>query len=99
MSTLRVVLVDLLKSFDPGAVEPSHKGAAVFRWLDMALQQALRCHVLRQIATVIGRPEFSTRLQVKYERLTESVNAALWDETSGYYYNVAPEQQTFSLIP
>ncbi len=62
-----------------------------YRWLDMTLQQALSCHVLRQIAAVIGRPEFNARLQAEYERLAEIVNTVMWDEASGFYYDVAPD--------
>lgn len=62
-----------------------------YRWLDSTLQQALDCLTLREIAAVIGRPEFNARLQAEHDRLAEIVNTRLWDEASGFYYDSAPD--------
>jgi len=60
-------------------------------WMDTTLQQALDCLILREIAAVIGRTEFNARLQAEYDRLMEIANTRLWDEVSGFYYDVAPD--------
>lgn len=62
-----------------------------YHWLDITLQQALDCHILREIAAVIGRPEFNARLQTEYEQLAEIVNTRMWDDASGFYYDTATD--------
>lgn len=60
-------------------------------WVDATMQQALNCRILLKIASEIGRPEFSTDLQTEYERLAAYVNARMWDDDAGFYYDVGPD--------
>lgn len=62
-----------------------------YAWLDATAQQALNCKILLQIANVLNWHEFDNELQQEYERLTEIVNKTMWDETSGFYYDRAPD--------
>jgi hypothetical protein len=62
-----------------------------YAWVDANMQQALNCQMLLQIATVIGRDEFNGELQAEVEHLHRLINALFWDETSGFYYDAAPD--------
>lgn len=68
--------------------EYHHRGYA---WIDANMQQALNCHVLIDIANKIGRDEFNTELLVEYEMLKTYINTHMWDETSGFYFDLAPD--------
>ena len=62
-----------------------------YAWLDATAQQALNCKILLQMAAVLNWPEFDAELQQEYDQLTELVNTTMWDETSGFYYDRAPD--------
>lgn len=62
-----------------------------YRWVDANMQQALDCRILQQIGTIIGWTEFNDDLQAEYELLTDYINTHLWDEETGFYYDLAPD--------
>ncbi len=62
-----------------------------YSWTDATMQQALNCQILLKIAAVIGRDEFNDEVQSEYDHLFEYVNTRMWDERSGFYYDVAPD--------
>jgi hypothetical protein len=62
-----------------------------YRWADANMQQALNCRMLQQMGSTIGRDEFNADLQAEYQRLTAYINDHLWDEGSGFYYDLAPD--------
>jgi hypothetical protein len=62
-----------------------------YRWVDANMQQALNCRILQQMGTIIDRTEFHADLQAEYERLKEYINTHLWDEKTGFYYDLAPD--------
>lgn len=61
-------------------------------WIDAMMQQALNCSVLLNIANVIGRDEFNSELSSEYEHLKSYINTRMWDEKTGFYYDVAPDK-------
>lgn len=62
-----------------------------YTWVDATFQQALNAQVLLQMAAVIGRDEFNAELVDELARLTDLINAQMWDEGSGFYYDRAPD--------
>lgn len=62
-----------------------------YAWMDATMQQALNCQILLKIGAVIGRDEFNTELQSEYDHLYQYVNDRMWDESTGFYYDVAPD--------
>ncbi len=62
-----------------------------YTWVDATMQMALDCRILQQIGDAIGRTEFNADLQAEYARLNEYINAKLWDEATGFYYDRAPD--------
>lgn len=78
-------------------VPDSTKYHHLYPWADINMQQAMDCQVLLDMAQVIGRDEFNAELQAEYEHLWDYVNARLWDEESGYYYDRSPEGKLSSV--
>lgn len=68
-----------------------------YSWVDATMQQALNCQILLKIAAVIGRDEFDAELQAEYQRLFDYCNTRMWDEASGFYYDVAPDGRLSSI--
>ncbi len=51
------------------------------------------CQKLLAIAGAIGNDEFNSELTDEFEHLKHYVNAYLWDEASGFYYNRSRDGQ------
>jgi len=62
-----------------------------YTWVDATMQQALNCKMLLNIAQAIDNREFDDLLQAEYEQLSDYINQNLWDESSGFYYDLSPE--------
>jgi hypothetical protein len=55
------------------------------------MQLALNCRILLNMAGEIGRAEFDVELLAEFERIKAYLNAQMWDEDSGFYYDRAPD--------
>lgn len=62
-----------------------------YAWLDATLQAALNCRMLIEIGAAIRRDEFTPELQREYDHLTDYINRQLWDDSSGFYCDRAPD--------
>jgi hypothetical protein len=62
-----------------------------YTWVDATLQQALNISVLIQMAQVLGDSEFTDELKAELEHLTHYINAYLWDEQQGFYFDRSPQ--------
>ena len=62
-----------------------------YTWVDASLQQALNCQTLIRIGALIDRDEFVDELTQDFHALERYVNAALWDDHSGFYFDRAPD--------
>lgn len=67
--------------------EYHHRGYA---WVDASMQAALSCEMLLNIGRVIDNDEFADELHAELDHLRGAINADLWDEVSGFYYDRAP---------
>jgi hypothetical protein len=63
-----------------------------YSWADTTFQQALNCRMLLNAAGVIDRHEFDAELQTEYAHLRDYVNARMWDERAGFYFDVASDR-------
>ncbi|NLN45823.1 MAG: glycoside hydrolase [Clostridiaceae bacterium] len=57
-------------------------------WVDACMQALNSCHVLIEMANVLGRGEFIEELEVERDRLEKVINEKLWDEETGFYYDL-----------
>jgi len=62
-----------------------------FSWIDTNMQQALNCQMLLKIGAVIGRSEFDAELKTEFFHLGEYINARMWDEDIGFYFDAASD--------
>jgi hypothetical protein len=68
--------------------EYHHRGYA---WVDATAQQALNCRMLLNIAAAIDHHAFDQELQDEYAQLGRILNDRMWDDRTGFYYDVAPD--------
>ena len=57
-------------------------------WVDACLQAAFSCQMLMQMAEVLNRPEFLPELQAEYDSLNGLIQGKLWDEDTGFFYDL-----------
>ena len=57
-------------------------------WVDACMQELNCCNVLIKMAGVLGREEFIEELAVERDHLTKVINEKLWDEKTGFYYDL-----------
>ena len=57
-------------------------------WLDACMQMLLSCNILLKMAGELGVDEFDAELIEERDRLERVVNDTLWDEESGFYYDL-----------
>ncbi|MEP6984948.1 MAG: trehalase family glycosidase, partial [Chloroflexota bacterium] len=60
-----------------------------FSWIDAMMQQVLNCTMLLNIANEIGRHEFNDELNIEREYLGNYINTRMWDDKTGFYFDVA----------
>jgi hypothetical protein len=56
-------------------------------WVDTTLQQALSARLLVRMAQELGAADGVADVREEAERLSRFVNAQLWDETAGFYFD------------
>lgn len=57
-------------------------------WVDVCMQELLACQILARIAKTLGRTEFLPELEEEAAKLETLINEKLWDEKSGFYYDL-----------
>lgn len=57
-------------------------------WIDITAQQALNAYYLAKIAEVIGEQEVQQRFVQEHAELAKLINATLWDEQDGIFYDL-----------
>jgi hypothetical protein len=62
-----------------------------YSWADATMQQALNCRILLNMAAVIDRDEFNAELETEYAHLRAYVNERMWDDSTAFYYDAAPD--------
>lgn len=57
-------------------------------WVDTCMQQLMNCNILIKIGEVCGRSGETAELKQEKEKLTSIINEKLWDEETGFYYDL-----------
>lgn len=57
-------------------------------WVDACMQEILSCDLLINMARILKREEFIDEITEERENLLKVVNEKLWDEETGYYYDL-----------
>lgn len=57
-------------------------------WVDACMQELNDCHILMEMAKILGREEYIPELEAEQERLRKVINEKLWDEETGFYYDL-----------
>ena len=79
-------------------VPDSHWHHRHHSWVDATMQQALNCRLLLRIADIIDRHDFDEQFEAEYDFLSDYINNSMWDEDSGFYYDVAPDGQRVNIM-
>jgi len=72
-------------------IPDSQQHHAFWSWLDTSLQAALNCHILHQMAEVIGELDFIQPLVAEKLKLTQSINNLMWDNQTQFLYDLDPD--------
>lgn len=57
-------------------------------WVDACMQELLNCNTLIKMADELGRTEFLDELKAERDNLEKVINQKLWDEKTGFYYDL-----------
>ncbi len=57
-------------------------------WVDACMQALNNCKILINMADVLGRDEYIEELTAEQIHLDKVINEKLWDEESGFYYDL-----------
>ena len=57
-------------------------------WVDACMQELLNCNILISIAKEIGKTEHIEKLVAEKDILEKVINETLWDEKTGFYYDL-----------
>lgn len=57
-------------------------------WNDACLQELMNCGILIEMARLLGREEEIAPLQQERDNLARVINEKLWDEDTGFYYDL-----------
>jgi hypothetical protein len=57
-------------------------------WVDVCMQALLDCKNLAKMAKVLEKPEFLPELEAEAAQLEKLINEKLWDEGTGFYYDL-----------
>lgn len=78
--------MDNIPRHEPGYFPHFSHGHMI--WVDACMQELLSCNTLIEMAKVLGCEEFIEELTQEREHLEEVINEKLWDEKSGFYYDL-----------
>lgn len=70
----------------PGATVGFSHGHMI--WVDACLQALNNCNILSEMAKILGREEFVAELETERNVLEKVINEKLWDEQTGFYYDL-----------
>lgn len=57
-------------------------------WVDTCMQELMTCSILTDMAKELDRTEFIPQLAAERDNLEKVINQKLWDEESGFYYDL-----------
>ena len=57
-------------------------------WVDACMQELNNCNILIKMAKILGREEFIPELEAERDNLEAVINQKLWDEETGFYYDL-----------
>ncbi len=57
-------------------------------WADACMQSLHDCNILAEMARILGRNEFIEELKAERDTLLKVINEKLWDEKTGFYYDL-----------
>ncbi len=63
--------------------------------LDLSLMVVKELRSLSEMATMLGKPKAANNWNKRAEKLSEKINALMWDEESGFYYHVNREDHSW----
>lgn len=57
-------------------------------WVDACMQELLNCNILIRMAKELGKEEYIATLEAERDMLSTVVNEKLWEEETGFYYDL-----------
>ena len=57
-------------------------------WVDVCMQEFYNCNILTDMSKILGREEFTDELRAERDNLLKIINEKLWDEETGFYYDL-----------
>ena len=57
-------------------------------WVDACLQELMNCNILTEMGKVLGREKDTADLALEKAVLEKVINEKLWDEKTGFYYDL-----------
>ncbi|MBO5195607.1 MAG: glycoside hydrolase [Clostridia bacterium] len=57
-------------------------------WVDACMQELNNCNILIKMAEILDRKEFIPELEAERNNLEAVINQKLWDEETGFYYDL-----------
>ncbi len=78
--------MDNIRRVEPCYSRMYSHGHAV--WVDACMQELNNCNILIEIARIVGREEFIPELCEERDLLKKAINEKLWDEETGFYYDL-----------
>ncbi len=57
-------------------------------WVDACMQELNNCNILIEMAKIVGREEYIPELAEERDHLEKVINEKLWDEETGFYYDL-----------
>lgn len=78
--------MDNIPRTEPGYHKKFSHGHMV--WVDACMQALLSCDILHKMAVVLDRQEFCPELEAERSHLEAVINHRLWDEKTGFYYDL-----------
>lgn len=57
-------------------------------WVDACMQELNNCNILIEMAKVLGEEQYIPELEAERDLLNKVINEKLWDEETGFYYDL-----------
>lgn len=78
--------MDNLPRMEPGVNICFEHGHMI--WVDTCMQELNNCNILINMCKILGREEFIEELESEKVMLEKVINEKLWDEETGFYYDL-----------